>query len=811
MGISLLTTTSAAALNSPRLLWLDLDQDGTRDLIRYTPGGAAQFLLNDGFDGFDLAPTPLQTFPATLTDALVVSLSENEAPVVVLASGEETLVVELGVDHPRLLDRLPAAKSLATCDYDVDLRIDLVLDGQVFAQRAPGRFEALRMPEFPLERPIQPLQTRRTEKEDGDRGLAPKLETMDRVSVRDANNPDGETAVASLGEHISRPPLAADHPTGPGAQGPSVTGNVGVNMPQAKTEIHVGRNRDSSDNVARLWIVNDIATDTTAPSEIVFDRQALFPSQVAAMGVDKTDRDFYIWMNGSDRVTITEEGNVGIGTQAPTALLDVNGAMESSYLFPGIRSASYDFVRLGEPSSYWGGIMHHKSTPSNDYGDGDDFSLFTYDSRDLVLKAPEVHVLANRVGVGTTDPSAALDVNGSFRLAGEQNIYGVLKLHEPWRGIQFHASDPIAHRFDFVSGSAAGGYPGGGFGIYDDTDREYRFFIAADGNVGVGTTNPTAQLEVGGSMRADTTFSEYSETRLKASAGRVVGVGSAGFYAVGGFNGAQAGVLGTYRDQGPGYTNSGVVGLGHQQGIIGNTDNGTDTFAGVIGTFDGSFRYYPNGGTGVIGFGYEYGVSGFEYTGAAGSLGMRGTGIYGRLGTPPDEARTGFGAFLDGGDDSAGTAVYMRGNAYRSGSSYQLLPEGKSGHRAVAAVHSPTEDLLWTGTARWTGEPMKIHVPEAAEAWVDRDVPLRILLTPIGSPAPLYVESIDPGHFVVHRGEMLGSAADDSVEFSWMIVARMKNREGRTRLTDAFFDTIDEFKRIPESIREERSRAIVMP
>ena len=63
----------------------------------------------------------------------------------------------------------------------------------------------------------------------------------------------------------------------------------------------------------------------------------------------------------------------------------------------------------------------------------------------------------------------------------------------------------------------------------------------------------------------------------------------------------------------------------------------------------------------------------------------------------------------------------------------------------------------------------------------------------------------------MRRGELVGNATNDSMEFSWMIVARTNNREGRKFIIDAFFDPIKGLTRIPASSREERSRAIAMP
>ncbi len=109
--------------------------------------------------------------------------------------------------------------------------------------------------------------------------------------------------------------------------------------------------------------------------------------------------------------------NVGIGTATPEYNLDVNGTTQTDYLQPGLKSAPYEFLRIGNPGDFWGGIM--KNINSATYGDGDDLVFFTYDHRDIVLRPGngDVFIQPNgtgRVGIGTKTPTAKLDVNGTI-------------------------------------------------------------------------------------------------------------------------------------------------------------------------------------------------------------------------------------------------------------------------------------------------------------------------------------------------------------------------------------------------------------
>jgi len=108
---------------------------------------------------------------------------------------------------------------------------------------------------------------------------------------------------------------------------------------------------------------------------------------------------------------------VGIGTSTPIHDLDVNGTTQTHYLQPGLKSTPYEFLRFGNPGDFWGGFMKNISSPN--YGDGDDFAIFTYGSRDMVFRAGNGNIYmqpngTGRVGIGKLNPASKLDVNGDI-------------------------------------------------------------------------------------------------------------------------------------------------------------------------------------------------------------------------------------------------------------------------------------------------------------------------------------------------------------------------------------------------------------
>lgn len=76
---------------------------------------------------------------------------------------------------------------------------------------------------------------------------------------------------------------------------------------------------------------------------------------------------------GSERMRINANGEVII-----------HSTLKLNYLNPGhTLNPAYEYIRFGDPSNYYAGFMHNNT--STTYGDGDDFTIFTYGNRDIVL------------------------------------------------------------------------------------------------------------------------------------------------------------------------------------------------------------------------------------------------------------------------------------------------------------------------------------------------------------------------------------------------------------------------------------------
>ncbi|NTU46041.1 hypothetical protein HGA88_00245 [Candidatus Roizmanbacteria bacterium] len=159
------------------------------------------------------------------------------------------------------------------------------------------------------------------------------------------------------------------------------------------------------------------------------------------------------------------QGNVGIGTTTPGYRLDVNGAINAT-------SILVNGVPVGSGSTQWAN------------GSGGAISY-----------------TGGNVGIGTTAPSYPVEISNNY--AGGTNLKIRNTNANAWTGFDlFNSNNTKVAYFGAGNPSAAGGantvYSGSITAIpftFNTNDTE-RMRIDANGNVGIGTTAPSAKLEV---------------------------------------------------------------------------------------------------------------------------------------------------------------------------------------------------------------------------------------------------------------------------------------------------------------------------
>ncbi|MEW6305984.1 MAG: tail fiber domain-containing protein [Verrucomicrobiota bacterium] len=175
-----------------------------------------------------------------------------------------------------------------------------------------------------------------------------------------------------------------------------------------------------------------------------------------------------LW-NGADRLAMTGDGKLGIGTTTPRAKLEVDGNVIVKGAGGGNDWANQRLL--------WG-------------GDGTGYALtFASINNAGTINTPTLTLLDNgNVGVGTTAPGTKLQVSGNG---------GILSL------------EGNGHAFIqwFPKGGSAGRKGWMGWG--GDTDTNMNFvnqagnIVLYGGNVGIGTTTPAATLHINGSARIE--------------------------------------------------------------------------------------------------------------------------------------------------------------------------------------------------------------------------------------------------------------------------------------------------------------------
>jgi hypothetical protein len=209
----------------------------------------------------------------------------------------------------------------------------------------------------------------------------------------------------------------------------------------------------------QLWFADSAAQTPNSTNTVI----RISPN-IAAIDALSTDATVNKQLQVGNGAGVYMPGNVGIGTLGPSYKLDVAGSVRSSsggFIFPD-------------------GTV--QTTAATGGGGG---SQWTTSGSNLSYSA-------GNVGIGTTSPDslAKLHVFGTGGFGQD-----IQTASNDWTRLRFVT--PARTWGFFLDGGSAGLGPGK-FGLYDYTGNAWRMVADTNGNVGIGTTNPTKKLEVNG-------------------------------------------------------------------------------------------------------------------------------------------------------------------------------------------------------------------------------------------------------------------------------------------------------------------------
>jgi hypothetical protein len=319
-----------------------------------------------------------------------------------------------------------------------------------------------------------------------------------------------------------------------------VTGNDAVRSSGAPT-LEVYGDPSNGGNEARLELVSNLSVENSKSFTRLTSNAGVFSIQSGTDGSTNGPITFGGFSN--ERLRITSDGNVGVGTDNPTGQLEVHGEGQTSFTaFNQSGNMGGTLVLRsddGSPGS-GGAVMfgsnngfHAAIKSSLVDGSVNTRGHLAFLVRNDFNDATMSHVMTiadgGNVGIGTTNPTDRLDVHyptpsfGSFAgteegsltvSAGAEYSNAVVYFRTP-----FDAAAPAKRAIISDGGQFSGGGSGGLHfcleGSSDNTTKvdlaDSKMMVRRDGNVGIGTTDPGARLAVVSTRNADTWAADKSQ------------------------------------------------------------------------------------------------------------------------------------------------------------------------------------------------------------------------------------------------------------------------------------------------------------
>ncbi|MBN4062322.1 MAG: hypothetical protein COA57_14355 [Flavobacteriales bacterium] len=243
-------------------------------------------------------------------------------------------------------------------------------------------------------------------------------------------------------------------------------GNVGIGttVPYNRLSLH-----QPSSAFVNLQFTNSTTGNTSATDGF---RVGLDSNEDGVIIMNTSGSDLYFCTEEIRRMTILNNGYVGVGTPNPTSLLTLNIANASS------QTQKIEFLRSNAVTA--GGLTSRSNTSA----------VFRI-SLDDQTGSETLVVVSGNVGIGTTTPDAKLTVSSNARI-GTLTL-GALTGNSGERFNLIYDAGVATYR---INGATVGVNTSFGVGGVNDV----MYLKATTQNVGIGTITPNAKLQVNGSV-----------------------------------------------------------------------------------------------------------------------------------------------------------------------------------------------------------------------------------------------------------------------------------------------------------------------